>query len=103
MADTKDRRSEGKACKSESALAGRKYKALGICVRCHSTPVKNRSVCYACSDKQQEYTRLSGFRRIVREQKVAGRGEEIMKIWASPNLSTEQKELLLQLALLVNL
>ena len=74
MADTKDRRSEGK---TSSTLVDKKRrlirntrKAIGICVQCGKTAVAGRSYCYSCSDRAVKYQRASGFRTFCRDNKV---------------------------------
>ena len=67
MADTMDRRSEGTRSQSASAIAERQkkafFKSLGLCSYCGKTEVKNRVVCYACSEKTQQYGERASFKR----------------------------------------
>ncbi len=58
MADTADRRSEGRVSSPEAlrqrALASLR-RSRGVCSYCGVTPVLNRVVCYACSDKTKAF------------------------------------------------
>lgn len=63
MADTMDRRSEGKACDSESRDRYKRLEAQGLCAYCGKTPVKNRTTCYDCSSKSSGYTQRHHVRK----------------------------------------
>ncbi len=66
MADTKDRRVEGKG----TTPYRERYKRLecaGLCVSCGKTPTKNRKYCYECSDKQAVHNGTCHFRKILKD------------------------------------
>ena len=67
MAQTQDRRAEGKNSNSPTATSLRKLraerKALNLCVTCGVEHVKNRVECYKCVDKKMECQVRSHFRK----------------------------------------
>lgn len=67
MADTMDRRSEGPLSETASAIESRRkkslFRSLGLCTYCGKTEVRNRSVCYSCSEKTQQIGERSAFKR----------------------------------------
>jgi hypothetical protein len=67
MAQTTDRRSEGKNSSSSTATSLRKLraerKALNLCITCGVEHVKNRVECYKCVDKKMESQIRSHFRK----------------------------------------
>ena len=74
MAETQDRRAEGKNSKSPQAEYNRrlraKRKAHNVCVTCGSVDLKNRTHCYSCVDKMAETNRRSNFRKHLLEHGV---------------------------------
>lgn len=70
MADSIDRRSEGKTT-TPKALARRAkvkaWEAAGLCKYCGKKPVQGRLTCVACCDKQTLYTALWGAKRVFQE------------------------------------
>ena len=74
MAQTQDRRSEGKNSDSKQAEYNRNLrstrKALGVCVTCGSENLKNRSQCYACVDEAAETNKRSNFRTFLKNNGV---------------------------------
>lgn len=66
MAETVDRRSEGKNSKTVGAkrarLLAKEREAAGVCKACGTVPVLNRKICIKCSDDASEYTKWWGFR-----------------------------------------
>lgn len=55
MADTADRRSLVLSQDRKNRQARKKYrvrKAMGICVKCGRTEVRNRANCYRCTDEK---------------------------------------------------
>lgn len=99
MADTADRRSEGKG----TSRHYRARKALGVCVVCGVNPVSNRVWCYSCVDKQITATSLTGYRRIFKD-KMAERAFSVSLLQESlthSNLHPSTKEFLILMLELV--
>ena len=65
MAQTKDRRSEGKGTTGRAKRQA--LKALGLCTQCGVTAVKNRTCCIECVDRQQVYNTRASVRRFPEE------------------------------------
>lgn len=74
MADTADLRSEGKCSTTPQALLSRQARLdrikSDVCISCGITAVKNRTVCYACSEKQGAIQRMYGFRAVLRNNGI---------------------------------
>lgn len=74
MADTADRRSEGKGGTAESRKSRERRKLLeakGLCNYCGSQEVGgSRKTCYECSDKTKAHVYKSGFRAHLRAHDV---------------------------------
>lgn len=57
MADTADRRKEGKPNRYTNQKALRKYwESVGLCKVCGKVEVVNRKTCYTCVDRQMLHT-----------------------------------------------
>jgi hypothetical protein len=75
MADTADRRVEGRGLPSKITLLRRVWTQMGVCNKCGKVEVVNRKTCYTCVDKQMVnqmrfYVRKAaklGFVQIIRE------------------------------------
>jgi hypothetical protein len=64
MADTMDRRAEGKE-PTNYRRKSKVRKALGLCSHCGENQVQNRSYCYACTDLIKVYSDRSIVRRTL--------------------------------------
>lgn len=73
MADTADRRAEGRTTTPEAKSRRDRYMrlaSLGLCSYCGKNPVKGRRTCYECSDRNLVATRISALRTLM--QQVTG-------------------------------
>lgn len=109
MADTADRRSEGKQRQSIAAIRDHnryvRLKTAGLCTSCGAQEVKNRGICYSCGDKQVISTQRSGLRKFIRLVGIEPFDhEELERKFASFDkieLNEEQREFIQQLEYLV--
>lgn len=73
MADTADRRSEGKSL-SPQAQAQRRLReqrrAEGVCIYCGKVPVLNRATCYECSDRTNVSSSKSYARKFLKDHEI---------------------------------
>ena len=84
MADSADLRSEGKFSNAPLAITAREKRyrliASGTCIYCAAVAVKNRTVCYACSEKQGAFQRMYGFRAVLKNHGIDDPGIAVIEL-----------------------